>query len=67
MKVKYFRRILLISICLIAGFKVIADTSDPYIYILGVTQDAGYPQTGCYEVHCMPGWEDSDLRRSPLE
>lgn len=66
MKVKYFRRILLISICLIAGFKVIADTSDPYIYILGVTQDAGYPQTGCYEVHCMPGWEDSDLRRSPV-
>ena len=29
-----------------------------YLYILGVTQDAGYPQTGCYEEHCMPGWED---------
>ena len=52
--------------CLIASFKVTADNNDPYLYILGVAQDAGYPQTGCYEIHCMPGWEDSDLRRSPV-
>ena len=33
------------------------------IVILGVAQDAGYPQAGCYEPHCMPGWQDPKLRR----
>ena len=37
--------------------------NDPYIYILGVVQDAGFPQTGCYDVHCLPAWENTDLRR----
>lgn len=32
------------------------------ILVLGVAQDAGYPQAGCYEAHCMPGWEDSEER-----
>ena len=66
MKVKRFERILVIIICLIASFRVAADSSDPYLYILGVAQDAGYPQTGCYKPHCMPGWENSSLRRSPV-
>ncbi len=35
----------------------------PYLYILGVVQDAGYPQAGCYRPHCLPGWEDGRLRR----
>lgn len=35
----------------------------PYISILGVVQDAGYPQAGCYREHCMPGWQDPSLRR----
>ena len=66
MKVKRFEQISVIIICLIANFNIFADSSDPYLYILGVAQDAGYPQTGCYEEHCMPGWENSDLRRSPV-
>ena len=36
---------------------------DPYLYILGVVQDAGYPQSGCYKEHCMPGWKDPRLQR----
>ncbi len=35
----------------------------PYIFVLGIAQDAGYPQTGCYEPHCMPGWERLSRRR----
>lgn len=35
----------------------------PFIYVLGVLQDAGYPQAGCYRPHCMPGWSDPALRR----
>ncbi|MDP6197584.1 MAG: MBL fold metallo-hydrolase, partial [Porticoccaceae bacterium] len=30
---------------------------------LGVAQDAGYPQAGCYQPHCMPGWENKTLQR----
>jgi pyrroloquinoline quinone biosynthesis protein B len=35
----------------------------PFLYVLGVVQDAGYPQAGCYRPHCMPGWEDARLER----
>jgi len=38
-----------------------ADT--PYIFVLGIAQDAGAPQAACYRPHCMPGWEDVRLRR----
>ncbi len=41
-----------------------ARPDQPYLFILGVTQDAGYPQAGCYRPHCMPGWEDPSLRRT---
>ena len=36
----------------------------PYLTILGVAQDAGYPQAGCYEPHCLPGWQDKSLKRA---
>ena len=38
----------------------------PYLYVLGVAQDAGYPQSGCFEPHCMPGWKEVGLRRSAV-
>ncbi|HWS41048.1 MAG TPA: MBL fold metallo-hydrolase [Arenimonas sp.] len=41
-----------------------AENKSPYLYILGVAQDAGYPQIGCYAPHCLPGWENPALRRS---
>lgn len=34
------------------------------LVILGVAQDAGFPQAGCYEARCLPAWEDSELKRS---
>jgi len=66
MKAKFFTQILAITICLIASLPVIADNTDPYLYILGVAQDAGYPQTGCFDAHCTPGWQDPGLRRSAV-
>ena len=51
---------------LVSSFTATAGNNDPYLYILGVAQDAGYPQTGCYEAHCMPGWQDASLRRSAV-
>lgn len=32
------------------------------LVVLGVAQDAGYPQAGCYKPHCMPGWLDRNKR-----
>jgi len=66
MNKRYFKPLLGILIGVLAGFQVYADDQGPYIYILGVTQDAGYPQTGCYQVHCMPGWRDPALRRGAI-
>jgi pyrroloquinoline quinone biosynthesis protein B len=40
-----------------------AQDTDPYLFILGVVQDAGYPQAGCYAPHCLPGWENPALKR----
>jgi len=34
-----------------------------YIQILGIAQDAGYPQANCYAPHCMRAWQDKSLRR----
>lgn len=56
-------RIIAVFISIVFGSVAIAQTDEPYIYILGVTQDAGYPQIGCYAEHCLAGWIDPSLRR----
>ena len=61
-----FKYMWVLTICIFASISVSAENKNPYLYILGVTQDAGYPQTGCYETHCMPGWEDPRLRRGAV-
>jgi pyrroloquinoline quinone biosynthesis protein B len=57
------RFILVLMLHLASLVTVHAAESGPYLYVLGVAQDAGYPQAGCYEPHCMPGWQDPKLRR----
>ncbi len=39
------------------------DDAATYIYVLGVAQDAGYPQANCYRPHCMRAWKDPTLKR----
>jgi pyrroloquinoline quinone biosynthesis protein B len=34
-----------------------------FIQVLGIAQDAGYPQAFCYQAHCNRAWEDPTLRR----
>ena len=60
---KPLAKIITVFISLLYGGVAIAQTDAPYIYILGVAQDAGYPQIGCYEEHCLAGWIDPSLRR----
>lgn len=64
MKNQLLASFLAIISCTMTSNIVAAESNSPYLYILGVTQDAGYPQTGCYAPHCMPGWSNPALRRS---
>lgn len=37
----------------------------PYLLVLGIAQDGGYPQAGCYRGCCVPAWTDSARRQFP--
>lgn len=39
------------------------DSAATYIQVLGIAQDAGYPQTSCYRPYCMRAWENPAHRR----
>ena len=53
-----------LAILIFTSFSCLTTAQDePFIYILGVAQDAGYPQAGCFLSHCLPGWENPNLRR----
>jgi pyrroloquinoline quinone biosynthesis protein B len=54
------------KLILVLGFLLCAPAiagEDVFIQILGIAQDAGYPQTNCYKPHCLRAWEDAALRR----
>ncbi|MCB0599928.1 MAG: hypothetical protein KDC28_01820, partial [Saprospiraceae bacterium] len=36
---------------------------NPYLVVLGVAQDAGYPQANCQKSCCAPAWEHPANRR----
>lgn len=50
-------------VALLGGGTASADEG-VYIHVLGIAQDAGYPQTGCYQPHCLRAWKDESLRRT---
>jgi pyrroloquinoline quinone biosynthesis protein B len=50
---------LLLALC-----PLLSVAEETYIHVLGISQDAGYPQTNCYQAHCMRAWEDRDARRT---
>ncbi|MFQ6005834.1 MAG: pyrroloquinoline quinone biosynthesis protein PqqB, partial [Woeseia sp.] len=52
----------LISFCGMTAHAVAADDA-PYLFVLGVAQDAGYPQASCYRPHCMRAWKVPALKR----
>ena len=54
-------RIRLLLVALLLPSIAVAD--ELFIEVLGVAQDAGYPQANCYRPHCMRAWEDPALRR----
>ena len=47
----------------LAPLMAAAEDAAPYIYVLGIAQDGGYPQTNCYQPHCMRAWKDPAHKR----
>lgn len=37
---------------------------NPYIMVLGIAQDAGYPQMNCKKECCATAWKNSELKRT---
>ena len=66
MRLSLFKSVFLASFLGICSFAASSESESPYLYVLGVVQDAGYPQAGCYEAHCIPGWKDVRLRRGAV-
>ncbi|MGI9235532.1 MAG: MBL fold metallo-hydrolase [Woeseiaceae bacterium] len=54
----------LLSILALLSCSTVFGDDASYIQILGITQDAGYPQANCYEAHCERAWKDKALRRT---
>jgi len=42
-----------------------ASKSNAYIVVLGIAQDAGYPQINCEKEYCAEAWENSSLQKKP--
>ena len=40
-----------------------SEVTGPYLVVLGVAQDGGYPQAGCRRECCARAWRDSSQRR----
>ena len=53
----------LLSAIVLGHLATATAADETYIQVLGIAQDAGYPQTNCYKPHCMRAWEESDVRR----
>lgn len=52
-----------IALLLLASTNGALAGDSSYIQVLGIAQDAGYPQAGCYQPHCTRGWEKPELKR----
>ncbi len=53
-------RVLIFAMILINPFwsSTVTSKNNISLVVLGIAQDAGYPQINCYKPHCLPGWQD---------
>lgn len=65
---KYLKTLLFIIPFLALSLQVSRSESQPEsgevkLVVLGIAQDAGYPQINCYKEHCLPGWKQVEKRK----
>lgn len=58
-----FTCFLLLSFSKSGELKKHLPTNNPFIVVLGIAQDAGYPQMGCDKSCCLPAWKDPSRKR----
>ena len=60
------KHLLLTFTCLISFFQMFSaqKPAQPYIEVLGVAQDGGYPHMGCDKEGCLLAWQNPELRRN---
>jgi pyrroloquinoline quinone biosynthesis protein B len=56
------RRLLALLILVFQFTPALADDA-PFVVVLGIAQDAGYPQANCYQPHCMRAWDNPEFKR----
>lgn len=61
LSISSFKRLLLVSVVFVACCH--CEGADPFVAVLGVAQDGGYPQVGCGKACCKNAWTDPALRR----
>lgn len=54
--------------CLTLGALTLGAAAEepPRVMVLGVAQDAGFPQAGCRKACCQEAWSDPTIRRHPV-
>ena len=55
--------LVLSSVTQSSSVKPPSNQPDVQLVVLGIAQDAGYPQISCYKPHCMPAWRDPSKQR----
>tara|TARA_B100000902_G_scaffold399870_1_gene473197 strand:- start:26672 stop:27595 length:924 start_codon:yes stop_codon:yes gene_type:complete len=56
--------IIIILAFLACNKPMIKKEKNPYVIVLGVAQDAGYPQAGCNKNCCKDAWKDHSKRKN---
>ncbi len=54
---------MIVSLITAGPVQVSAGEPDPFVVVLGIAQDAGYPQAGCPKKCCAAAWGDPARRR----
>ena len=49
---------------ILATFATRLFAGSPFVVVLGIAQDAGVPQMGCYSPFCRKAWKDAALRQT---
>ncbi len=63
-----YRILFSVCFCTVACLSTITtlaaeEANAPHVLVLGIAQDAGYPQAGCEKPCCQPAWQDWTKRR----
>lgn len=67
MNAKQAPALFLVFVITLVAFSIVVHAGErgdrPFVVVLGVAQDGGYPQAGCRKPCCAPAWEDAKRRR----